>query len=361
MRTIEFGSWPAAVAALEGDLGSEGRTVHVFVRDETGRPVACGDYTLLLDGIAGRAFTLGSCDPQTSSTSVRLVNRHALFAHDDFIPRPLPAGIGAVEVRSTGARGGAGHVGGSELQCTLALRPFLTNLETGEHVYLPPGRFVMNVLSHDVNAVATAREWTLQARSRGLIQVEYEMVDTARHERVLHDRVSLQCGSAPGSDSTAGTLDPNVPRPPDPFVTVDPRTVPRPAVQEGGRTCSDAPYLSTRGLTPSTTHGGAMVPLFRIDAPYLATLRIRLSSSFGGELLWYRSCARGAPPAMSGVFGGGDDQSIRFPLDPGTYYLAVVDADVHAHDGTFWLGYEMSEDVSIGGSDTPGRAPFVMP
>jgi hypothetical protein len=44
------------------------------------------------------------------------------------------------------------------------------------------------------------------------------------------------------------------------------------------------------------------------------------------------------------VFGGGDDQEIRFPLEPGTYFLGVVDADIHAHEGTFMLRYETVDD-----------------
>jgi hypothetical protein len=351
VRTIEFGSWPAAVAALEGNLRSDGRTVRVFVRDESGRPVACGDYTLMLDAIAQQAFVLGACDPQTSATDVRLVNRHALFAHDDIVPRPLPAGISAVELRTTGSRGGAGHVGGSDLQCTLALRPYLTNLETGEHVYLTPGRFVMNVISHEVNAVATQQGWMLRAHTYGQLTVEYEIHDTQRGERVLHDRVSLRCGvdnasSAGETSETSSAIEG------DPFVRIDPRLTPRPAIREGGRSCRDAPLLSTRGYTASTTHGGAAVPMFRVDVPYTTTLRLHLSSGFGGELFWYRGCGNEGSLAQSAVFGGGYDQVIRFPLEPGTYYLAVVDADIHSHEGSFSMQYEAPPDIFADDDET---------
>ena len=247
-------------------------------------------------------------------------------------------------MRTTGASGGAGSVGGSELQCTLALRPFLTNLETGEHVFLAPGRFVMNVLSHEVRANPNANGWTLQAHARGQISVEYEVIDTQRRVRVLHDRVGLQCGaeSAEVEAPTTGQIASD-----DPFVRIDPSQVHGTSVRDGGSTCRDAPVLSSRGLTESSTHGGARAPVFRVDVPYATTLRMHLDSSFGGELLWYRGCQRNAQPIMSGVFGGGPMQSIRFPLERGTYYVAIVDADIHQHDGLFSMSYESPPDVSL--------------
>src|SRR5262249_15147545 len=59
IETQEHGSWAASVAALQVDRDSEGRTLHVHVRDgENGRRLRCGTYTLSLDGNARDAFEL---------------------------------------------------------------------------------------------------------------------------------------------------------------------------------------------------------------------------------------------------------------------------------------------------------------
>src|SRR5262249_28332805 len=74
VRTVELGMWPRAVAALQTDVHSEGRTVHVEVTSH-GALLPCSAYELGLDPAGARAFELGRCDPATSATALRVVER----------------------------------------------------------------------------------------------------------------------------------------------------------------------------------------------------------------------------------------------------------------------------------------------
>ena len=195
VATLEHNTWPAAVAALQADTASEGRVLHVVVRDASGAPVACGGYTIALDPVGAQAFALGACDPATTATAVTLVHRGALFAHGDIVAQPLMAGITALQVRSGGAAGGAQNVGGSEMTCRTAVRPFLTDLETGHRVYLTPDRFHLRPNGASITVVPEPGGWMLQGHGQTTLAIDYEVLDAARNEVVLHDRAVLSCGS----------------------------------------------------------------------------------------------------------------------------------------------------------------------
>src|SRR5690348_7215316 len=79
LATEEYGPWPNAVAALQTELHSEGRAVHVVVRDGAGEIARCGTYSLTLAAPGGAAFVVGACDPSTGATELVLAHRTALF------------------------------------------------------------------------------------------------------------------------------------------------------------------------------------------------------------------------------------------------------------------------------------------
>src|SRR5581483_11223203 len=79
VSTEEYPTWPAAVAARQADRHSEGRVVHVVVRDAGNERIPCAGYSLGLDAVARAAFVVGACDSRTLATEVRLARRSALF------------------------------------------------------------------------------------------------------------------------------------------------------------------------------------------------------------------------------------------------------------------------------------------
>lgn len=211
VTTLEYDTWPVAVAALQGQTISEGSVLHVVVREPSGAPVACGGYTLVLDDVSAQAFALGACDPDTKATAVTLVHRRALFAHGDIVAHPLAPGITALQVRSGSIAGGAQNVGGSELTCSTAVRPFLTDLETGRRVYLTPDRFHLRPRSTSITVVPEPGGWMLQGHAQTTLAIEYEVLDAARGEIVLHDRAVLSCGSTAADSARLGVAEPVVP------------------------------------------------------------------------------------------------------------------------------------------------------
>jgi hypothetical protein len=191
----EFPSWPAAVAAMQAQVSAEGTVLHVGVTNRDGSPARCDQYRLALDRVGAAAFTIGACDVASGETAVALTQRTALFAHDDVIPEPLAAGIDAVEVLTGGASGGAVTTGGSALTCSVAVQPFVTDLEHGTRVMLTPGRYVLRPFGASVTVDAQTNGWMLSAMASGALAVEYEVYDTQRDRVVTHDRATLQCGA----------------------------------------------------------------------------------------------------------------------------------------------------------------------
>jgi hypothetical protein len=196
IETQEHGSWAASVAALQVDRDSEGKTLHVHVRDgDNGRRLRCGTYTLSLDG---NAFELGTCDPSSDATSVRLVRRRELFDHSESPPRPRAATITATRTETGGASGRAEGGGGSEAWCQAAVQPYMNDLENGGRVALTPQRYVLKPKSEGVEARPAGNGWLLTVRRGTSLNVDYEVVDTKRGDVVLRDKVAMHCSSEGG-------------------------------------------------------------------------------------------------------------------------------------------------------------------
>ena len=108
--TLEAGTWEAAIAELQRDRTSEGRSLHVHVDGSDGR-VGCADYRLTLDAFGAAAFALGTCEPTTGATEVRLVHRSALFAHGDIVAHPISPALTAERTQRVTAQGGSSEAG----------------------------------------------------------------------------------------------------------------------------------------------------------------------------------------------------------------------------------------------------------
>lgn len=205
VRTIEHGSWADTVEALQRDLGAEGQVVHVIVEHDGARD-PCGSYTLALDAIGVQAFRVLGCDPLTSATALRLEHRAALFEHDGgLVPRPRTIRLVATELRVEEAVGGGQIPGGSGLTCSVSLRPYLEDLEHGTRVVLTPERYVVRPLAADVEASGAGEGWTLRSMPRASLRIEYDVVDRASGEVVLHDEAVLSCASGPEARATEPT------------------------------------------------------------------------------------------------------------------------------------------------------------
>jgi hypothetical protein len=200
IESIEQGTWPAAVAAAQLDRDSEGKTIHVVVKDDQGRRLACGEYSIAIDGPGADAFGSSGCDPETNATSVRVLHRAALFDHNDRVPRPRAPRIMAQRVQVGAAAGGAKQSGGSVVSCTADVRPFVDDLESGGRVALTPGRYELRVTNPDLDVRALPDGWRLTSHAGGARDVPYEVYDGKRNEVVFRDRVKMACeGDGAGS------------------------------------------------------------------------------------------------------------------------------------------------------------------
>ncbi len=322
VTTLERGPWPATVAALQTDLRSEGTTLRVIVSDESGRRARCGGYVLSFDAVGEAAFGVGACDPRTQATSVVLRRRAALFEHGDLIARPLPVAITAIETRSTSVSGSAAAGGGSEVACSVAVRPFLRDMESGAVVHLPPGRFVLRPLASGVTAVVDTDGWNLLGATAGLV-IEYEVIDTQRREVVLRDRATLSCGSAAVTPSAPPRVD-----------AACPDAIP---LVSGATAQGDTTRRSHR-LQPRC--GGSTANPEQVYAlPLSARSRVslRLASSFDGVLSVRSGCdVASNEVACNDDAGDTRHSSLDVILDAGTHFV-FVDGWGTAGAGTYSL------------------------
>ncbi len=309
VTTIERGAWPATVAALQTDLRSEGSVLHVVVSDEGGRRARCGGYVLSFDAVGEAAFGVGACDPRTQATSVVLRHRGALFEHGDLIARPLPVAITAIETRSTSVSGSAASGGGSEVACSVAVRPFLRDMESGAVVHLPPGRFVLRPLASGVTAVVDTDGWNLIGATAGLV-IDYEVVDTQRREVVLRDRATLSCGSAAVTPGAPPRVDPACPD----AIPLTPGAVAQ------GDTATGTHRFQPRcgGSSANPEH------IYALQLPSRSRVALRLTSSFDGVLSVRSVCERGsAEVACNDDAGDTRHSSIDVTLEAGTHFVFV--------------------------------------
>ncbi len=196
VTTVEHGPWAAAVSALQSDTSSQGSALSVCVRDEGAASCApCGSYTLALDDAGRRAFAIGACDAASGTTRVSLVDRSALFEEGRVVPRPRAITIQASLVRAVASSGGAATTGGSTLGCTARLRPFLRDLEHGSVVALGPDRFRVVPRRAGIEVVQVGDGWMLSSEARIASEVDYDVVEIAGGDPVMHGHVSLECAS----------------------------------------------------------------------------------------------------------------------------------------------------------------------
>jgi hypothetical protein len=193
IETLEERTWPAAVAALQHDRGSEGRIIHVVVREGDGTRVHCGTYSIGLDQAAADAFAVEGCDPASDSTAVRLVHRSALFEHGDVVPKPRAPRIVASRTQTGEAAGGAKNGAESAVDCAVRVRPFIRDLENGGRVDLLPGRYSLGTGPTDVKVKPTEDGWTLSAPRGSHTSIDYFVTDLQKGVVVLNDHVTMEC------------------------------------------------------------------------------------------------------------------------------------------------------------------------
>jgi len=216
VATTEVGSWPDTIASLQRDVRSEGSTIHVIVYDSGARLAPCGRYSLALDPAGAAAFRAGACDPSTNATSLTLRSRTDLFAHDGPVPRPRTVRLVATEVRYGDTEGGAAMTGGSALECSVGIRPYLDDLEHGGVVYLTADRYEVRPSQSSISVSVEPTGWSLHGRAASALTIAYDVVDRTSGEVVLHDSATLACSSgasrpgiaprdtiAPGPESTS--------------------------------------------------------------------------------------------------------------------------------------------------------------
>lgn len=293
--------------------------VNVDVRDDGDAPVSCSEYTLVLDSVATAAFEMQGCDPLTGASSILLLHRAALFDEHDVAPRPLAAGISAVQVRTGGERGGARRTGASEVQCTAAVRPYLEDLEHGRRVYLLPGRFALRPLAAGITAEASHDGWLLRSREHASVTAEYQVLDTQTGEVVVHTRTTLACSAAESNSAYQVASAPARAQP-----TMNP-------------SCGGFPALSLATAIGGSTSAGRVHPVYalRVDRPL--NVIVDVTGDFEGEVDLYAGCS--SLSAREAVFRIAEipDLGQSVTLAPGWYTLAVEDHDQRPHRGTYSL------------------------
>jgi hypothetical protein len=190
-------SWDAVMREVQSDPATSGRVYRIAVRS-WGIPLRCADYDLSLDPVASLAFANEGCDLASGTTRLRVVDRSALFAPGDVVPRPRTAAVHAVARQSADARGGAEQSqASSKLWCSVALMPTLWDGLHGVVVPLPPDRFELRPLEEHVHAAPDGSGWVVHGESRMTIRFHYEVIDRASGDRVLEDVATLACEDGP--------------------------------------------------------------------------------------------------------------------------------------------------------------------
>lgn len=299
VRTLEGREWGAAIAAMQTDRASQGRSIHVVVGGAS--PAPCGSYQLALDDHGSRAFDVRACDAVTGATELLLVDRLALFELGDVVARPRRIGVRAIEIRRASAVGGASLTAQTELRCSIAARPFLIDYATGERVPATPDRFEMRLVGEGARVEAGGDGWRITS---GSMRVEYELVDRASGEVVLHETVALSCGA------------------------------PRPAVE--GDVIELVPDRVFRGATMTRRRaddrgscGGEEGPeqwyVMRLDAA--AAVGLRLVSEFDATLYVRAGSIDGPEIACRDSHALLETLEINLPA--GVYYVAVDGTGTH--------------------------------
>ncbi|MCC6877277.1 MAG: hypothetical protein IT378_23430 [Sandaracinaceae bacterium] len=301
VSTLEHGDWAAAVTALQQRPESTGASLHVVVVDPQGQRSACGAYQLVLDSFGSQAFRAGACDASTRATELVLVDRRPLFEAGDLVPMPRAIGIAAIEQRSGAALGGAPVPVETELRCSLALRPYLRDLLTGERVPATPDRFEVRPIGDGARIEAELDGWRVRS---GAVRVRYQLVERTSGEVVLEDEVALSCGA--------------------------PSASPAPQVVLGRDVIDLVPHRVFRGATmtrsPVDDHGtcgGDEGPeqWYRVVLDRPTQLGLRLVSEFDATLYVRQGTIDG--PEIACRDRAARLETLQINLAAGTYFVAV--------------------------------------
>jgi hypothetical protein len=285
IEVVGVGGWPDTVSALQHDPHAEGAHLSVRVIDAVGHRARCGGYALTLDEAGARAFRVGACDPSDDATELVLVSRTDLFSHDGVVPRPRAVTLMATEVRHGDATGGAEVTGGSALDCSVGIRPYLDDLEHGTVVYLRGDRFAVRPTDTAVSVQAVPDGWSLHAHARESLTIVYDVIDRQTGEVVLQSEATLLCSSVP-SDG-----DPALRRPAAPSVPSDPAS--RVVVLSGDDPGRAAEVIGMLDVASPGYDTAAAMRLLRERAAAL-----HADAVVGVEL---HHGTRGGPPRLSGL------------------------------------------------------------
>src|SRR4029077_19290079 len=95
------------------------------------------------------------------------------------VPRPRTIRLMATSVRRGDSSGGAAQTGGSSLDCSVGIRPYLDDLEHGTVVYLHRDRFDVRPSDTSITVEAWSDGWSLRGHSLASLTIQYDVVDRA--------------------------------------------------------------------------------------------------------------------------------------------------------------------------------------
>jgi hypothetical protein len=325
VTTVELGTWPEALVALESDVAAQGRTISICVQHDGREPCApCGSYELGLDAAGAAAFRIGECDPASGTTQLTLVDRSALFDHDDVVPRPRSVTIHATLLSSVSATGGSAPLGGASLACTARVDPFLRDLEHGTVVMLRPDRYDVRVLHAGVSVTTVDETWLLSSSEQITSEVEYTVVERATGRVELRGRASLVCAGETDA-MTAVAVDGAIALAQSHASALTPQAL-----------VAGVPFHADR-LDPDTQFFGA----FRVQAPTRLRIRVHAPPEAVVDLERFDSAS-----AQAGV-GGVVVASLRIESDGTRSFEGELEANEYVFhvEGTDQL---VSADVATG-------------
>jgi len=320
VRTVELGAWPGTVAALQTDLRSQGRTLHAEVTAH-GATIPCSAYSLALDAAGARAFEIGRCDPRTNATTLRLVDRSALFEPGSTVSRPRAIGIHASVLETADSSGGAATTGGADAHCEISVRPYIDDLEHGTRVYFVPGRFALQLRSTSVTAQTWGDGWLVRGGDTAL-EIAYDVVDTDSHDVVFHGLAQLVCSSTTSSVRTATSASPSTPPAQSLAVLDDPPAEPVDDMELGG---GDTMWSTPTGDSLFRGSCGGAASPERIERVQLVTgdFVMHFTSEFEGAIYLRRARDDGHTELFCRRVHPGHTVTVERRMPPGTYWFFV--------------------------------------
>lgn len=246
--------WFEVMSDLAESLDSQGTSVALCARQDSGRCAPCGAYVLSFDAIGAAAFEVGACDPATGATYVRLVDRSALFDHTHAVPVPRPIAIYAALARSATTERVTPRAAGSGVACSVSIRPYVRDLEHGVIVPLLPDAYDVRVARMRAQVDPSADgSFVISSTDGAGTELSYDVIERATGAVVLVGHATLSCTSA--ADVPA-TLPDAVS--PIPTARRDALALAAPAVRRGGG-IRVAPHDSDRDAAQTVGIAGLSV------------------------------------------------------------------------------------------------------